>query len=304
MNKIINWKAYEDSENIRTGSVELQTSLHERVYAPIFQKKEMAQQWLKSGRTYWRMTILNKFEYFINKSISGKIIEIGAGTGWCSAILSQKKDVNEIYSLDYDPYCVIQLMPQVHIVLNANISKINYVYGSFNKIPLENYFDLVISIGTLHHSENLTKTLEECYKILKPGGYLLASEPLEFNYMSQEIEKGKEESFDKNAQFKYGKEIKLKENSDHYYRLCQYEASAYSAGFNVYPYVFNKFLGEEANDEIFKQRKCYERFQLKIFKPYFANDVYDRLMLILEKPKVNKIASPEEILKYEKNFLD
>ncbi|MSO73324.1 MAG: methyltransferase domain-containing protein [Rhodospirillaceae bacterium] len=69
-------------------------------------------------------------------------------------------------------------MPQVQKVLGADSSKIQRVFGSFNSIPIENEMDLVVSIGALHHSESLFVTLSECFKALKPGGWLVATENL------------------------------------------------------------------------------------------------------------------------------
>lgn len=301
MVNIIDWQVQNDAQNIRDGAIELQSALHERRYSQIFVDEESARKWINNGKTYWRKKILEKFEIFLGKPIEGTVIEIGAGTGWCSAILSRKQAITDIYALDYDPYCVSQLMPQVHTVLQADKSKVHYVHGSFNCIPLKDHFDLVVSIGALHHSENLLKTLRECFRSLKPGGYLIASEPLEPNSMTQAIEHVKAESVDPSSTVKYGKQTRHKENSDHYYRLCQYEAAAYAAGFDVFPFVFDEGSGIAATDEIFRLKKCYEGFQLNVFKPYFARENYDRLMLVLSKP-VDRIVLDKDLDEYEKQF--
>ena len=285
MPQVLDWHVEADLANIRPGAIELQSALHERMYSSIFDRRESAIEWLNGGRTYWRLQTLYKLETLIETPLQGRILEIGAGVGWCSGVLSHSSAVSEVYALEYDPYCVNTLMPKVHKCLDADVEKVHYVHGSFNHIPESNAFDLIVSMGALHHSENLQQTLQACYDALRPGGYLLASEPVEQNSLSIAAERQKENKDDVHSVRKYGRPTQHKDNSDHYYRLCQYESTAYFAGFNVWPFLFDHETGTPASDAIFQNRTCYDGHQVIVHQPFFAREnLYDGLMLVLQKP--------------------
>ncbi|HEX9814053.1 MAG TPA: methyltransferase domain-containing protein, partial [Myxococcota bacterium] len=153
MPQTLNWSPEQDAENIREGARDLQSELHRRVYDPNFDDPVAARRFLESPRTYWRRRALEKFELFQDRPIHGDVMEIGAGTGWCSAWLSRKPDVNKVYALEYDPYAVDHLMPKVFRQADADVSKIVRVLGSFNHMPqVYGQLDLVVSIGAIHHS--------------------------------------------------------------------------------------------------------------------------------------------------------
>ena len=102
----LDWRVNSDRGYLRAGAIELQATLHENLYYQFFQTKAQAQKYLASPRTYWRNQILSKFEIFKGSLIDGTVIEIGAGTAWCSALLSQKSAIEDVYALDYDPFCL------------------------------------------------------------------------------------------------------------------------------------------------------------------------------------------------------
>jgi SAM-dependent methyltransferase len=46
--------------------------------------------------------------------------------------------------------------------------------GSILAAPFDdNSFDMIVTIGCLHHTGNLQKSLDECYRMLRPGGRLM-----------------------------------------------------------------------------------------------------------------------------------
>jgi SAM-dependent methyltransferase len=290
MSERLDWAPEQDGSNIRDGAQELQTELHRRVYDPYFFDADSTNRFLASSRTYWRRIALEKFEIFQGQPIGGHVMEIGAGTGWCSAILSKKPTVEKVYAVEYDRYAVDELMPKVFAHAGAAIDKISRVYGSFNCMPqVYGQIDFVVSIGAIHHSENLLATFQEVSKVLKPGGFFLAMEPCELNSLDLQKQKEKENLEDAGALKKYGRSVTNKENSDHFYRLCEFETAGYWADMDTFAYVFDIKGNRFSSDRYFRDREVYDGFRKIILRPYFAKKsgraaVFDPLMLIARKP--------------------
>ena len=291
--KYLDWKLEEDKGNIRDGAIELRARVAENMYLKNYATPQKAKLHAEGPGFHWRISSVKKVELISGKKLAGKIVEIGAGTGVFSALLSKEKELHEIYCLDYDKFSVETLMPLVFKNLSANTDKINTVLGSYNNMKVtDNYFDYVVSLGAVHHSENLLATFTESYRVLKSGGFLVAVEHCHPNSYSVELQKQDDESHLSKERVKklYNDEnlkIKAKDNSDHNYRLCEFETYAYKAGFNVLPYVFD-LNGEKANDSIFKTPKPFNTYSNRIFYPYYVKDlkkpVFDNFVLILQKP--------------------
>jgi SAM-dependent methyltransferase len=284
---MLNWLQEHTDPHIREGAVGLQSSVHQKLVDE-FGTPESAQSYLSSGRNAWRQLALIKSRLVMGTGMHGTILEIGAGVGWCSSMMSMVETVDKVYCLDYDPVSVEMLMPLVQKAIGADSTKIERVLGSFNNMPLENEIDMVVSIGALHHSEHLFSSLEACFKALKPGGWLFASEPV---YSDSEtnldiLKRYKKE--DPNSPSKYGKVTLHEENSDHYYRISEFVAASYSAKFDVYPFIFDLKGDQNANDHTLQRRQTVNGFYTNVLYPYFAanpaNPQFDQLMLMLQKP--------------------
>jgi SAM-dependent methyltransferase len=284
---MLNWLEGSADQFTRPGAVELEGLIHKDSIG-LFASPESATQFLSIDRTYWRRQCIIKSQLITGQIISGTVLEIGAGTGWCSSLISTLPDVTKIYAVDYDPISVEHLMPQVQRSLGAQAHKIERVLGSFNNIPLESEVDFIFSIGALHHSENLFHTLKECFKALKPGGSLVAVEPTfadnETNTQILERAMGINQGLVK----KHGLTTTFTDNSNHYYRLCEFLTAAYAAKFDAWPFIFDLAGDKAAGDGALSRRQVYKGFQVNVLYPYFAknleNPVFDNLLLVLQKP--------------------
>lgn len=137
-------------------------------------KKAFLEKYL--GANKWLISFLN--ERGIN--FGGKILELGAGVGWCSAELSKIPAVETIYALDFSKGILEKLAPKMLKYLKANVSKINFIVGDMHHLDFpKETFDFVIFSASLHHAMEPSKVLQESYRILKNDGKLLAlNEPI------------------------------------------------------------------------------------------------------------------------------
>ena len=284
---ILNWLEGRHDIYTRPHAVELQSSIH-RNLAANFRDENAAAGYMNTDRSSWRQQAVIKSQLVMNRQFSGTILEIGAGSGWCSSLLSTVPRVDKVYCSDYDPVSVETLMPQVQRVLGADSSKIQRVFGSFNNLPIENEIDLVVSIGALHHSENLFVTMSECFKALKPGGWLVASEPTYPDTETNQQINARYKKEDPASLKKYGRVALHEENSDHYYRISEFITASYSAKFDVFPFVFDLTGNRQVDDRTLSSRKTATGFFPNVLYPYFAknpaNPVFDSLLLVLQKP--------------------
>lgn len=106
-------------------------------------------------------------------SENSKILDLGCGGGWLSAILSRNDSVSLIYSLDSSKYFLNTLLPNVLRHMNGIPQKIITIEGLFEPLLFpDNSLDIVVASSALHHAENLDKLLKEIRRVLKKGGFL------------------------------------------------------------------------------------------------------------------------------------
>lgn len=278
---VIDWNVAADSSNIRPGSIELQQVVHREWFQKISGRP--AEKWLR-GKPYWRATCIEKLEVRLGHKLRGNVLEVGAGTALCSALASKRPDVELVTAMDYDHFCVEEMMPFVFNQYGANTGKIERVYGSYNRILRSGFYDYIIAVGALHHSEDLTVTLRALHSALKPGGVVMISDVCETDAMTTRSLAERYESNDPRSEERYGRVVKLKENGDHWYRLSEWMVAAWNAGFESLPYVFDHQFGLLADDEIFRAPKPYFSFGAVSYQPYFAKQAtYDQLLLFLQK---------------------
>ena len=99
---------------------------------------------------------------------SGKCIDIGAGTGLLGIELAKISEL-EITALDISP-AMVKLASE-EVTLNGMEKRVSVRQGDAQELPFEDdYFDLVVSKGTLWFFKDKVKAFKEIYRVLKPGG--------------------------------------------------------------------------------------------------------------------------------------
>lgn len=105
-------------------------------------------------------------------SFKGIGLDVGGGVGLVSSIIAKKKDVEQIYCVEIVKNAVLKCQPIVKKkILKSRKDKVISVLGSFDNIELgKSSVDFLVAWDSLHHSNNILKTLKELKKILKKGG--------------------------------------------------------------------------------------------------------------------------------------
>ena len=109
------------------------------------------------------------------KPAGGVAVDMGSGTGVGACILSRLEAVEKVFAVEFSAHFVEKVMPLVFEKYNANIEKIQRVVSDFNHLKIEDgSLGIILDIDSFHHSEDLDRTLQECQRVLAPGGVIIA----------------------------------------------------------------------------------------------------------------------------------
>jgi ubiquinone/menaquinone biosynthesis C-methylase UbiE/uncharacterized protein YbaR (Trm112 family) len=96
-----------------------------------------------------------------------KVLEVGCGAGAHSSLFC--KEGAKITSLDLTLDRVVATKKKLDIIDQNKSSFV--LQGDAENLPFEdNHFDIVYSNGVLHHTPNTQKSIDEVWRVLKPGG--------------------------------------------------------------------------------------------------------------------------------------
>jgi len=106
--------------------------------------------------------------------ISGVVLDIAAGVGFTSAIISKNENVNKVYCIDISEHRLKKIAPVIFKQYDANEEKIVRIVGSFYNIKLDDSsVDLVVMSQAFHHALEPKKMLSEIYRVLKKSGLII-----------------------------------------------------------------------------------------------------------------------------------
>lgn len=121
-----------------------------------------------------------------------EILEFGSGRGEFSVALAKLGGVVTGIDIGED------LVKLANKIAEVNNVKCNFVVGNIGKLPFENEtFDYVVGNAILHHlpGNGVIDSLKEAYRVLKPRGMALFTEPVEnsriFDFMQNLFPVGK-----------------------------------------------------------------------------------------------------------------
>ena len=131
---------------------------------------------LFSNAVNWK----NYWASFINKYMSGEILEIGAGLGENTLLLSNDYVIRWV-CLEPD----LNLYNRIYDNINSNLTmkKFQIIRGTLEDIEPGQSFDLIIFIDVLEHIKNDRSEVERALTFLKKGGRIIILSPaIQFLY--------------------------------------------------------------------------------------------------------------------------
>jgi ubiquinone/menaquinone biosynthesis C-methylase UbiE len=113
----------------------------------------------------WMKNVMD-FAQFRDK----KILEIGFGMG--TDLFQFASNSAEVFGIDLSPKHLEISQKRFELYgIKANLQIADAENMPFN----DSFFDAVYSFGVIHHTPDMQKTIEETYRVLKPGGKAIIS---------------------------------------------------------------------------------------------------------------------------------
>ncbi|MCG6969357.1 MAG: malonyl-ACP O-methyltransferase BioC [Gammaproteobacteria bacterium] len=102
------------------------------------------------------------------------ILDLGSGTGLCTAALRQRYKKAHIISLDIAPAMLLTAKNKLSWLEKTLSGKQRYICGDADYLPLKDQsVDMIISNLTLQWCPELDHTFTELHRVLKPDGLLM-----------------------------------------------------------------------------------------------------------------------------------
>ncbi|WP_161487702.1 class I SAM-dependent methyltransferase [Exiguobacterium sp. KRL4] len=115
--------------------------------------------------TEWTINLLNVQKDDI-------ILELGCGAGYAIERLVHQTAAKQIVGVDSSSAMLRSVQKRNKEAIRSN--RVDILYGDLNKLAFQNeQFDKVFTIHTLYFWENISGTLADLYKVLKPGGHFV-----------------------------------------------------------------------------------------------------------------------------------
>lgn len=104
----------------------------------------------------------------LNLQPGDSVLELGCGAGYAMKLILKKNIVKEIVGLDLSPAVIRSAAIRNKKALQEGKAKL--VQGNVNRLPCEDgQFEKVFSIHTIYFWDELSATVTEIFRVLKPG---------------------------------------------------------------------------------------------------------------------------------------
>jgi SAM-dependent methyltransferase len=201
-------------------------------------------QAVKNYPTFERL--INGAADFLNytgRPLKGAGADLGSGTGVGACITARITQVREVYAVECSALFVTKIMPTVFDKFNGPLEKIQRVVGDFNALHVaDGSLDFLVEIDSYHHSEDLALSARESFRVLKPGGVVVAVDRAWPDHVTQaELDAKLDKQFNPNLKRKYGipenMSFTRRDWGEHEYTFKQWEAVFQSSGFETLAFI-------------------------------------------------------------------
>jgi 2-polyprenyl-3-methyl-5-hydroxy-6-metoxy-1,4-benzoquinol methylase len=121
---------------------------------------------ISDGSTFWEHVY--RYAFASDVVVGKRVLDIACGEGYGAAAL-QQAGAAQVVGVDVSEFACSHVRSKYGLDARA---------GSAEQIPLpENSVDVVVSFETIEHVSNPGRFLDECARVLAPGGRLIVSTP-------------------------------------------------------------------------------------------------------------------------------
>ncbi len=248
--KIFNTEDYKLNNNLAVRLAKKKFNMMCKFYTSVKPKNILT--FLKMNREIW-------------KSFKGDGLDLGGGIGLVSSIIATKKKVNKIYCLEIVKNAVLKCQPITKKkILSSKENKVISVLGSFKNIELDkSSIDFCIAWDSLHHADNIIKTLSEVKKVLKKKGKFIIVDRAHDNHTpDSEIRRMRNIVYSKEfLKLNYlptNKILTRKMNGEREYRYKDWESFFKKKGFKIEKRLImkerHKSVLNKRNDDILRKK--------------------------------------------------
>lgn len=181
-------------------------------------------------------------QHVFGQPLSGVGLELGSGSGLLAAVAARRPGVRAVLALEICDNFDVLIEKVAQSVLGRDAAKVIPVVGSFDdlRVPDES-FDFALDHDSLHHSDDLTRTIKECARVLKPGGVLVCFDRCHPDTVTDaQVNEMLDRVYSKEflAFNSYPTDITLtrRENGEHEYRHFEWKAATEAAGMELVAY--------------------------------------------------------------------
>ena len=237
---------------------------------------------------WWRINMIDIVNNLRPNSVSGKVMEVGAGQGLASVYLTSFSSVKTVHAIDYSKEACKLIINTTSYFDKAVPSKLNTVHGSYDDIKDSDY-NLIVAFGAIHNSPDFSVTFKSLYDKLAPNGRLIVSDmSLSFIATTKDEEWATNRIVPGSIK-KYGEELRYRDTNDYFRSIYDYLFYSKKAGFRVYPIIWDV----ESKNKLTNLEKDFVGLFPNSFYPTSRRGRADPFLLICEKDtNINKNCLP------------